>query len=175
MYQTGDLHIIPLQALKNGAFDADFKIGKAFIDEQKVEDVQDAKLTVSVRFVKQLNVHTLSLTMKGTVSVPCDRCLEVFNLPIKMSQEFVIKTGNKEDEMSDAENVMVIAPDATELCLTPTIYEMILLALPLKKVHLKEKDCNAEIFAYLKQKPEAKKKEEKTDPRWDSLKYMFKN
>lgn len=174
MYQTRDSHIIPLQVLNNGAFDANWKIGKAFIDEQKVEDVQDAKLTVSVHFVKQLNVHTLSLKMKGTVSVPCDRCLEVFKLPIEMSQEFLVKTGSKDDEMSDTENVMVVAPDATELCLTPTIYEMILLALPLKKVHPNEKDCNADVVSYLKHETEAKK-EEKTDPRWDSLKYMLKN
>ncbi len=174
MYQTGNLHTIPLQALKDGLFDADIKIGKEFIDEQKLEDVHDAKLTVSVHFVKQLNVYTLSLKMKGTVSVPCDRCLEIFKLKIEMSQEFLVKTGSKEDELAEAENVIVLAPEETEICLSPIIYEMILLALPLKKVHPKEKDCNAEVLAFLQQKTEAKK-EEKTDPRWDSLKHMLKN
>ncbi len=174
MYQTRDLHIIPLQALNNGTFDANWEIGKAFIDEQKMEDVHDANLVVSVHFVKQLNVYTLSLKIKGTVSVPCDRCLEVFKLPLKISQEFLVKVGNKENELSEDDNVMVITPDEIEISLSPTIYEMILFALPLKKVHPNEKDCNADVVAYLKHETEAKK-EEKTDPRWDSLKYMFKN
>ena len=49
------------------------------------------------------------------------------------------------------------------------------LSIPLKKVHPNEKDCNADVVSYLKQSANKKTKQETTDPRWDSLKNMFKN
>lgn len=171
MNQTDDLYMIPLQTLKEGKFDEEWKIGKEFIEEQKVEGVFGADLIVYVHFVKQSNLHTLSLQMQGTVMVECDRCLDIFPLPITAEQNLVIKIGEKDDELADAENVMVIAPETTEIHLSQTIYEMILLALPLQKVHPKLKDCNAEMLSYLK-KSAKKTKEEKTDPRWDSLKKL---
>ncbi len=174
MSRTKDLHTIPLQTLKEGVFDGKLKIGKEFIEAQEMEGVYDADLHIAVHFVKQQNLHALSLQMKGTISVECDRCLDVFALPIEMNQELIVKVGGKDDELADAENVIIIAPDETEIGLSPLIYEMIMLSIPLKKVHPNEKDCNSDMISYLKQ-PKSKKKEEKTDPRWDSLKDMFKN
>ena len=173
MSRTRDIYTVPLQSLKEGVFDEVLEIGKEFIDAQKMEGVYDANVCATVHFVKQKNLHTLAIHLKGTISVACDRCLDVFALPIEMNQDLVVKIGEKDDELADAENVMVIAPDETEIGLSPILYEMIMLSIPLKKVHPNEKDCNSDVVAYLKQSK--KIKEEKTDPRWDSLKNMFKN
>ncbi|MCQ2958923.1 MAG: DUF177 domain-containing protein [Bacteroidales bacterium] len=172
MSRLKDLYTIPLQTLKEGKYDEILRITKEFIEKQQMDGVYDADLNVNVHFVKQKDLHTLSLKMKGTISVACDRCLDIFQLPIQMDQDMVVKVGEKDDELADAENVIVIAPDETEIGLSPIIYEMIMLSIPLKKVHKNEKDCNSNVVSYLKQKK--KKNEEKTDPRWDSLKDMFK-
>lgn len=175
MSRTRDTYTIPLQSLKEGVFDEVLEIGKEFIEAQKMEGVFDADVHAKVHFVKQKNLHTLSIVMKGTISVACDRCLDVFALPIEMCQDMVVKVGEKDDELADAENVIVIAPDETEIGLSPILYEMIMLSIPLKKVHPNEKDCNADVVSYLKQSANKKTKQETTDPRWDSLKNMFKN
>lgn len=175
MSRTKDLHTIPLQTLKEGKYDELLKLGKEFIEEQEMEEIYDADLSVEIHFVKQQNLHTLSLKMKGTISVACDRCLDVFALPIEMNQEMIVKIGEKDDELADAENVMVISAEETEFGISPILYEMIMLSIPLKKIHPNEKDCNPEVVSYLKQSKKSKQKEEKTDPRWDSLKNMFKN
>lgn len=174
MSRTKDIYTVPLQSLKEGVFDEVLEIGKEFIDAQKMDGVFDANVRATVHFVKQKNLHTLAVQLKGTVSVACDRCLDVFALPIEMSQDLIVKVGEKDDELADAENVMIIAPDETEIGLSPIFYEMIMLSIPLKKVHPNEKDCNSDVVAYLSQS-EKKTKQETTDPRWDSLKNMFKN
>lgn len=173
MSRTKDLHTIPLQTMKEGIFDEVLKIDKKFIEAQEMEGVFDADICVDVHFVKQPSLHTLSLRMKGTVLVECDRCLDIFALPIEMNQEMVVKVGEKDDELAEADNVIIISPEEMELGLSPIIYEMIMLSIPLKKVHPNEKDCNSDVVSYLEQSE--KRKEEKTDPRWDSLKNMFKN
>ena len=173
MSRTKDVHTIPLQTLKEGVYDEVLNLGKAFIEEQQMERIFDANLRVDIHFVKQQDLHTLSLKMKGTISVECDRCLDIFALPIESEQELIVKVGEKDDELADADNIMVIPPDETEIGISPLLYEMIMLAIPLKKVHPNEKDCNSDVISYLKQSK--KTKEVKTDPRWDSLKNMFKN
>ena len=175
MSRTRDTYTIPLQSLKEGVFDEVLEIGKEFIEAQEMDGVFDADIRATIHFVKQKNLHTLSIAIKGTVSVACDRCLDVFALPIEMNQDMIVKVGEKEDELADAENVMVIAPDETEIGISPILYEMIMLSIPLKKVHPKEKDCNADVVSYLKQSTNNKTKQETTDPSWDSLKNMFKN
>ena len=172
MSRVKDVHTIPLQALKEGVFDEVLDLGKEFIEQQQMEGIFDANLRVEVHFVKQQNLHTLSLKMKGTVSVECDRCLDVFALPIESEQELIVKKGEKDDDLADADNIMVIPPDETEIGISSILYEMIMLAIPLKKVHPNEKDCNSDVVSYLKQSKRTKK--EITDPRWDSLKDMLK-
>lgn len=169
MKRTSDAYTIPLQGLKDGKFDETLKIGKEFIDEQKIEGVFDANLSVTVHFVKQVDLHTLSIQLKGMVAVECDRCLEIFDLPIEMNQDMIVKIGEPTDELADEENVIIVSPEETEFGISSVIYEMIMLSLPLKKVHKSEKDCNSDMMTYLKQSKKVKK-EVKTDPRWDSLK-----
>lgn len=174
MGRTKDSHIIPLQTLKEGKYDDVLEIGKEFIEAQEMEEVYDAKLRATVHFVKQKELHTLSIQLNGTITVACDRCLDLFELPIEAQQDMVVKTGGEDDELAGAENVIIIAPDETEIGLSPILYEMIMVSIPLKKVHPNEKDCNAEVLSYLKHSS-GKQNQESTDPRWDSLKNMFKN
>lgn len=173
MNRAEGLYTIPLQLLKESMFDAEWKVDKAFVEDQKMEGVYDADIVAKVHFVKQNDFHTLSLQINGTVSVACDRCLDIFPLPITMTQDYIVKVGDENDELSESDDVILIAPDEAELVLTAEIYEMIMLALPMKKVHANEKDCNSDVISYMNQSK--KNKEEKTDPRWDSLKNMFKN
>lgn len=160
-------YTIPLQSLSEGVHSLQYKIGKEFIELQNIENMLDAEVNVKVIFTKRAQIHTLELTMRGTVEMPCDRCLEPVKLTIKNSQECVVKVDADEEEFADAEDVICIDSHEKELDITHILYENLLLSLPLKKAHASGK-CSSEVTVYIK---EAKKKQkETTDPRWDLLK-----
>ncbi len=160
-------YIIPLQSLGEGVHNLNFRISKEFIESQNIEDMFDAEVTVKVIFTKRTQIHTLELNMRGTVEMPCDRCLEPVKLTIKNSHECVIKVDADEEEFADTDDVICINSQDNELNITHILYENLLLSLPLKKVHA-QGTCNAGVTAYIK---EAKKiQQEKIDPRWELLK-----
>lgn len=165
-------YTIPLQSLSEGVHTIQYKIGKEFIELQNIENMLGAEVIVKIIFTKRAQIHTLELNMRGTVEMPCDRCLEPVPITIKNSQECVIKVDANEEEFADTEDVICISSHEKELDITHILYENLLLSLPLKKVHAQGK-CNAGVVAYIK---EAKtKQKEKTDPRWDLLKNIIIN
>jgi len=172
-------YIIPLQSLSEGVHSMEFTISKEFIELQTIENMLDAQVTVTVIFTKRAKIHTLELSMRGTVEMPCDRCLEPVTIAVKNSQECVLKVDANEDEFADTDDVICINSHDKEFDITHILYENLLLALPLKKVHAQGK-CNAGVTAYIQ---EAKTKQKfnklgnqgKTDPRWDLLKNVIIN
>lgn len=160
-------YTIPLQSLSEGIYHLQYKIEKEFIELQNIENMLNAEVTVKVIFTKRAQIHTLELSMNGTVEMPCDRCLEPVTIAIKNSQECVVKLDANEEEFADTEYVICINSHDKELDITHILYENLLLSLPLKKTHASGK-CSSEVTVYIK---EAKKKQkETTDPRWDLLK-----
>ncbi|MDR2963088.1 MAG: DUF177 domain-containing protein [Bacteroidales bacterium] len=132
----------------------------------------NVEITAKIIFTKRAQVHTLELNMNGKVEVPCDRCLEPVSIAIKNSQECIVKIASENDEFTDTENVILIESHEKEIDITHLLYENILLALPLKKVHAQGK-CNTAMTAYI---GEAHKiKQETIDPRWDLLRNINSN
>lgn len=172
MLEQQTQYIIPLQSLCEGVHNIEFEISNKFIELQNIEDMLGAEITVKVIFTKRAHIHTLELTMQGTVEMPCDRCLEPVKLTIKNSQECIVKVAAADEKLADTENVICINADEKELDITHILYENLLLSLPLKKAHAQGK-CNTNMTAYI---TEVKKtKQEKTDPRWDLLKNVIIN
>jgi uncharacterized metal-binding protein YceD (DUF177 family) len=111
---------------------------------------------------------TLQFGIKGTVRVACDRCADEFDLPIEDEREFFIKLGTINAEESD--DVAVVDPDAHDFDISSLIYEFIILAIPMHRVH-PEGECNPEVIAMLTAEAEPAETEEETiDPRWAALK-----
>lgn len=76
---------------------------------------------------------SLHITIKGNVTVECDRCLEDLEMPVDYEGDLQVRFSETETE-SDGE-VMWISPNEPEINLAQYIYESIWLSLPAQRVH----------------------------------------
>jgi uncharacterized metal-binding protein YceD (DUF177 family) len=120
----------------------------------------------------------LSFKHKGTVNVPCDMTSEDFDLPIKGKMNLIVRFG--EAFNNDNEELLILPHGEFEIDVAQYIYEMIVLSVPLRRVHpgIKDGSLKTEALTKLKQlavkeKKEEKKEEENIDPRWDKLKQLL--
>ena len=165
--------IIPLLGRKEGRHTFDFEIGEAFFEEFEGSEITGACLLANVVMLKRSNHIDLTVTISGSVSICCDRCLDFFPQPLLSENRIILKYGRRDEE--EDPDIITIAPDEPEFDLKQHIYEYICLALPIKRVHPDDEagnsTCNPEM---LKKLNEHLIKEEKTeDPRWNELKKLM--
>ena len=161
--------LIPVSGLALGSHSYRYEIDDDFFAAMDYSEVQHGRVSVNLDINRQETLLTLDFGLKGSVRVMCDRCADEFDLPIESSQEFFIKLGTENAEESD--DVAVVPADLGEYDIRPLVYEYIILAIPMHRVH-PEGECNPEVMAMLNRE-EAPAKEEETDtidPRWAALK-----
>ncbi|RZJ30054.1 MAG: DUF177 domain-containing protein [Flavobacterium sp.] len=171
--------LIPFVGLKLGKHQFEYHIEKAFFDHFEYDDFEKADITVNLTFEKKSTMLELNFKHKGTVTVPCDVTSEIFDLPIKGKFRLVVQFG--EEYNDDNDELLILPHGEHQIDVSQFIYEMIVLSIPLKRVHPGVKDGTLDSQA-LKKLNELAVKEEKlkeaedkndTDPRWDKLKQLL--
>ena len=164
---------------KVGLHEVDFPIRDAFFQQVEGNDLlEKGNLTARVRLDKGANLIELTFHILGNVTLVCDRSLETFEHPLDFTEKMIYKFGSEVKEID--ESVMMITRDTPSINVAQLIYEFILLALPLKKIHpdyrneLDEEDNELEGgFVYLDEaSTDGSTEEESTtsvDPRWEQL------
>ena len=114
----------------------------------------------------------------GTIFVPCDTTGEMFDMPIKGKINIVVQFGDEFN--NDNEELLILPHGEYQMDISQFIYEMIVLSIPLRKVHPGIKNGTLESLVLnklneLKVKKVKEKKDiaEVTDPRWDKLKQLL--
>ncbi len=178
-WKTFDIEVIKF---KEGSHEIDFEIGDTFF--QNFEDneiVEKGNLTVRVILNKGANVIEANFHIKGKVQLTCDRSLEVFDHPLDFTKKMIYKYGSEEQEID--EEVFMITRDTPAVNVAQLIYEFILLALPLKKIHpdhrneLDDEELEVEGgYVYIDEEteseedsPESEQEIKPLDPRWEQL------
>ena len=83
------------------------------------------------------------MSIRGSVVVACDRCLDDCTVPVEFDGTLVVKFS---DEVSDYDGeVMWLSPYAGSVDLTQYVYESILLSLPYQRVH-PDGECDPEML-----------------------------
>jgi len=159
--------VIPFSGLKKGKHAFKFKIDHAFFEAFDQALLDNADLDVDLILEKSETMLILNLNASGSSNVPCDRCGDLFKMPIECSERVIVKFGDEEFEQTD--EIIVLKPEAYEIDVSQRIYEMIVLNLPNKRVHENTEDCNQEV---LKKLNEINSTEEEIDPRWEALKKL---
>ena len=169
--------LIPFIGLKLGKHQFEYQINKKFFDGFNYDDFESCDIKVNVVLEKKSTMLELNLKHKGTVYVPCDLTGEMFDLPIKGKLRLVVQFG---DEFNNDNDELLILPHGEhQIDISQYVYEMIVLSIPLKRIHPGIKDGTLQTPALDKLKEltvKEKKKEEKkedTDPRWDKLKNLL--
>ena len=109
------------------------------------------------------------------VEVVCDLTNELFEQPIKAKLDLVVTFG--EEFNDDDIDILILPHEAYEVDVSQYIYEMIILAIPSKKVHpgVKDGTLKSEILDKLEELKPKKIiiNKEGSDPRWDKLKGLI--
>ena len=160
--------LIPVSGLALGNHAYQFEINDDFFAEREYSEIQQGKVSVSLDVDRQETMLTLNFGIKGKVRVVCDRCADEFDQPIEDERVFFVKLGTENAEESD--DVAVVPADLGEFDVSDLVYEYIILAVPMHRVH-PEGQCNPEVIAMLTQQNEVEETDdENIDPRWAALK-----
>ena len=169
--------LIPFVGLKLGKHQFDYQIDKTFFDRFEYDDFESCDIKTTVVLEKKSTLLELHFKHKGTIKVPCDLTNEVFDLPIKGNINLIVQFGDAFND--ENEEILILPHGEFQIDLAQYIYEMIVLSIPLKRVHPGAKDGTLQSEAIEKlqeltvKETKKEKKTEETDPRWDQLKKLL--
>ncbi len=185
MVQT-DLYDIKLKSLVDGKHHFEFNLDDKFFAQLEQEELSRGEVSVSIALELSNDIYRFSITYYGYVFGQCDRCLSEVQLDVNSKRELVVKLGAEYSE--EDENLLVIPQKEGVLELAWLMYEDILLALPVQRLHEDTTDCDPEVMAYydsmLVDEEPAEDAEDKAniqldedgiDERWAELKKLKKN
>lgn len=168
---------IPFVGLKEGKHQFEYKIDKTFFDFFDYQDFNNTSVEVNLELNKKTTLLELNFDISGFVNVNCDLTNEPFDQNIKTDFDLVVKFG---DEFNDEEIDMLVLPHgAYEVNVQQYIYELIVLAVPRKRIHpgVEDGTLSSEILDKLEElspkTEKIKKKDSETDPRWNTLKKLL--
>ena len=171
-------YLIPFIGLKLGKHHFEYQISNAFFEIFDYNEYQDSNIKVNVVLEKKSTLLELSFKHKGAVNVPCDLTSEDFDLPIKGKMKLIVRFG--EEFNNDNEELLILPHGEFEIDVAQYIYEMIVLSVPLRRVHPGVKDGSLKTEALtklneltVKEEKEEIKEKENIDPRWDKLKQLL--
>ncbi len=170
---------IPFVGLKLGEHHLDFKIENKFFEHFEYDEFNDVNLNLDVLLDKKTTLLEFTIDYKGVVNVFCDVTNEPFDQELSGSYHFIVKFG--EEFNNENEDLLIIPHGSYEVNIQQYIYESVILNLPTRRIHpgIEDGTLKSDILDKLKElSPGANKKnkstsEDKTDPRWDSLKNLL--
>ncbi len=168
---------IPFVGLKLGKHQFDFDIDKTFFEHFEYDEFNSANVKVDLDLEKKSTLLELHFKISGHVNVNCDLTNEPYNEAITNTFNLVVNFG----ETYNDENIdILIVPHGTyEINIQQYIYELVVLAVPIKRVHpgVEDGTLDSDILDKLQDLSpkikENKEKEEDIDPRWNTLKKLL--
>ena len=166
---------VPFSGLKQGKHEFDYVVNNEFFESFGYTDFNDAKLNLRVLLNKTSTMLEFELVADGVVNVDCDITSEPYDQSISTDLELVVNFG---DEYNDEDDEILIIPHGEhQVNIAQYAYEMIVLAVPQKRIHPGVLDGSLDSEALKKleelQPKERKDNTEDTDPRWDALKKLI--
>lgn len=161
---------IDLKGLTGDVTPLEWDLDGSFFEQLDSPLLKQGSVHVSGSIRKASGFYELLLDCAGTVTVPCDRCLDPMELPVEANLRTVVKLGTEYTEEDD-----VVTVDEADACLDTAwlIYEAIALAVPIQHVH-QPGDCNVLMSEKLKEFSAARSSDadannDGIDPRWAAL------
>lgn len=170
-------YTIPFVGLKLGKHQFEYEIDNEFFEHFEYDDLNSANVKVDLLLEKKTTMMELTFKASGAVNVNCDITNEPYDQPIDGRLFLVIKFG---DEFNDENEDLLILPHGEfEVNIQQYIYELIVLSIPLKRVHpgVEDGTLESDVLDKLEElsinNNENKNDEDEIDPRWDKLKNLL--
>ena len=167
-FQITDYDIV-FSGLKEGEHNYVYKISDAFLKNFGFSELNNVDIQINSFLVKKSSLMELSLNGKGSYILTCDISNEEFLYKVDSELNYIIKFG--ENYNDDNDQFVIIPHNSYKFNIAKTIYEMIVLSIPQKKLHpgVIDGSLNSKTVKILNElSPGAKKN--KLDPRWNKLK-----
>ena len=165
-----DKYNVDLKGLKVASLNLEFDLDNTFFGDIDGEEFQKGTVKAVVTVKKNRDLFDFSFALNGTVIVPCDRCLDDLEVDVNTENTLRVKLG---EEYADDGDIVIVPEQDGDLNIAWYLYEFIVLALPMKRVHAPGK-CNNEMTGKLKKhsadNEDTDNEEQGIDPRWESLK-----
>lgn len=144
-------YFIILSDLKSGAYAAKWSVGTEFFEEFENEQIRAAELVAEVRAQRTGASVIVDLTLSGSLTVPCDRCLEDVVMPVDASAMLKVRFGQQpagEADEEEGRELIWMPAGEPELDLSQVIYDYACLSLPIQCRH-REGECSPGTMSYL--------------------------
>jgi len=161
--------IIPFSGLKVGIHRFDFKVDNAFFEAFEYSEIKSGSVDIVADMEKEERMLVFDYSLTGTVDLPCDRCGEMFAIPVKGNERLIVKLGDAYRD--EGEEVITIPETDKQFDVSRFLYEVLHLLLPARRIHPEVgglSTCNPEIIKKL----EELSSHHEPDPRWEVLKNL---
>ena len=164
---------IPFIGLKEGKHNFTFTIDKKFFEYFEFFEFIDSSFKCDLVLNKKSTFLEINFKVDGKVTIPCDVSTELFDHKIKNENNLIVKFGSSDYESDD---ILVIPEGSYQINVAQYIYEIIVLSIPIKRIHpgIKNGTLKSDILEKLKA---FERKENNsagsTDPRWNKLKDLL--
>ena len=142
--------IIPLNGLAAGKNEFFWHADKQFFESFDNDEIFDADLRIEVYVEKSGRYIGVDCDVTGEVTVECDRCLDMLDMPIDTHISLSVKFGEESasDDVREGEREVIFVPeDDVELDMSQIIYDYACLALPMQRTH-DVGGCNPDAMKY---------------------------
>jgi len=171
-----DEYEIPIHGLKEGIHNYEYEIGSGFFEHFENPDLPGGDIVLDLTLKKGPQFIELDFHISGTLRLICDRCLELFDYELEVTEKMFLRFGDRFEELDD--NVIVIPREESRINIAQYIYEFAALSIPYKKVHPEADKNNPGCDPVMLKKLNELKVEKSNlkidtiDPRWDKLKNL---
>ena len=161
--------------LKEGNHEFKYQIDNKFFEYFEYSDFFNCDVNIVLKFLKKSTLFELEFIAEGKVKVACDVTNELYDETIKANFPLIVKFGNEFND--ENEEILVIPHSEHQLDLSQYIYELIVLAIPIKRIHpgVADGTLKSDILDKLEEL-KIKDKDiptDNVDPRWEILKEII--
>lgn len=143
-----DTYNIQLKTMEIGESEIEYHLDNEYFGLIGEEEIQKGDLTAKVKVVKSAKQSELTFEITGKIIIPCDRCLEEMEQPIKATGHLIVRMGKEFQD--DGDDIVIIPEEQGIINVSWFLYEFIELAIPVKHVHPFGL-CNKEMSKKLRQ------------------------
>ncbi|MBE9488456.1 MAG: DUF177 domain-containing protein [Bacteroidetes bacterium] len=162
------IYIIDINDITSKNDSLNYTIDKEFFSSFENDEVLDANCDVKILIEKSNNSTKFDLTIEGTLSVQCDRCLEEVIFPIDFYTVIYVKSTSEIEENTWNDNgedeILWVNPNNATIDFKQYIYDSLMLSLPMQRTHgnenIGEQECNSDILKLITFVEEKEEEEE---------------
>ncbi len=181
-----------LHRLSFGTKEFKYQLDENFFNEIEASEVHRAEVAATLQVAHEHEgIFELDFAFKGTLWIPCDRCLDDMSMDVDTTWHLTVKEGDRYDDSVD--DVLTVPQNWRELDLQPLMRDTVLLTIPIMHVH-PEGSCNSEMMEQLSnhsaidladdeamreaaadsaESVDTDDNNKEADPRWDALKKLL--